>query len=130
MEEDGERERFEVFSTVCVYNMCLCVWWCAGKRRARVANPRLDSCSREVLQHEDLKDSVKLSRIREHFICEYTHTHSFTLTLTHSLTNTHIHTVSVESTGALEPDQLVVEAVKVLMDKCTHFLSELDHIEK
>ena len=38
--------------------------------------------------------------------------------------------VSVESTGALPPDLLVEEAVKVLMNKCTHFLSELDHLSQ
>ena len=37
-------------------------------------------------------------------------------------------TVSVESTGSLPPDVLVGEAVKVLMTKCTRFLTELDHI--
>lgn len=34
--------------------------------------------------------------------------------------------VSVESTGALPPDALVCESIKVLMGKCRHFLSELD----
>ena len=37
---------------------------------ARVANARADSCSREVFRHEELKDCVKLSRVRDHFICE------------------------------------------------------------
>ena len=36
------------------------------------------------------------------------------------------HLVSVESTGALHPDVLVCEAIKVLIGKCRHFLSELD----
>ena len=35
--------------------------------------------------------------------------------------------VSVESTGALGPDVLMEEAVKVLMSKCEHFLMELGH---
>ena len=34
--------------------------------------------------------------------------------------------VSVESTGALSSDVLVCEAIKVLLGKCRHFLSELD----
>ena len=42
----------------------------------------------------------------------------------------YIYTVSVESTGALPPNLLVVEAIKVLMNKCTHFLSELNHVSK
>ncbi len=35
-----------------------------------VAKPRLDTVSREVLRHEEFKDIVRLSRIRDHFICE------------------------------------------------------------
>ena len=42
----------------------------SGKKRATVVNARLDSCSREVFRHDDLKDCVKLSRVRDHFICE------------------------------------------------------------
>ncbi|XP_068597418.1 DNA-directed RNA polymerases I and III subunit RPAC1 isoform X1 [Brachionichthys hirsutus] len=73
-----------------------------GKKVARVANSRLDTCSREVLRHDDLKNVVKLGRVRDHFI------------------------FSVESTGVLPPDVLVTEAVKVLMAKCQRFLNELD----
>ncbi|CAH3178811.1 unnamed protein product [Porites lobata] len=73
-----------------------------GVKRAVVDNPRRDTCSREVFRHEELKDRVKLSRIRDHFI------------------------FSVESTGALSSDVLVCEAIKVLLGKCRHFLSELD----
>lgn len=42
-----------------------------GKKVAKVVNSRLDTCSREVLRHEDLKDAVKLGRHRDHFICTY-----------------------------------------------------------
>lgn len=73
-----------------------------GVKRAAVANARRDTCSREVFRHDELKNRVKLSRIRDHFI------------------------FSVESTGALPPDTLVCESIKVLMGKCRHFLSELD----
>ncbi|XP_058954480.2 DNA-directed RNA polymerases I and III subunit RPAC1 isoform X2 [Pocillopora verrucosa] len=73
-----------------------------GVKRAVVADSRKDTCSREVFRHDDLKNRVKLSRIRNHFI------------------------FSVESTGALPPDALVCESIKVLMGKCRHFLSELD----
>ena len=38
-------------------------------------------------------------------------------------------TVSVESTGALPPETLVSEAIKVLIGKCRHFLQELDDTE-
>merc|ERR1712227_33204 len=73
-----------------------------GRKIARVANARIDTCSREVLRHDDLKDLVSLNRVRDHFI------------------------FSVESTGALSPDVLVTEALKVLMGKCQAFLQELE----
>uniref|UniRef100_A0A4W5NHF6 RNA polymerase I and III subunit C n=1 Tax=Hucho hucho TaxID=62062 RepID=A0A4W5NHF6_9TELE len=76
-----------------------------GKVVAKVVNSRLDTCSREVLRHDDLKNAVKLARVRDHFI------------------------FSVESTGILSPDVLVTEAIKVLMTKCQRFLSELDSTE-
>ena len=41
-----------------------------GESYAKVVNPRRDTCSREVFRHEDLKDCVQLSRVRDHFICE------------------------------------------------------------
>uniref|UniRef100_A0A7N6FFN6 DNA-directed RNA polymerases I and III subunit RPAC1 n=1 Tax=Anabas testudineus TaxID=64144 RepID=A0A7N6FFN6_ANATE len=80
----------------------LCLDW---KKVAKVVNSRLDTCSREVLRHEDLKNVVKLGRVRDHFI------------------------FTVESTGILPPDVLVTEAIKVLMAKCQRFLSELDSAE-
>ncbi|MBN3317826.1 RPAC1 protein, partial [Atractosteus spatula] len=40
-----------------------------GKKFAKVANSRLDTCSREVFRHDDLKNIVKLGRVRNHFIC-------------------------------------------------------------
>ena len=41
-----------------------------GVLKARVADARRDTCSREVLRHPELKDSVELNRIRDHFICK------------------------------------------------------------
>ncbi|XP_022097300.1 DNA-directed RNA polymerases I and III subunit RPAC1-like isoform X1 [Acanthaster planci] len=75
-----------------------------GVRQAVVAHPRRDTCSREVLRHEDLKDCVKLNRVRNHFI------------------------FSVESTGALPPETLVSEAIKILMTKSRSFKSELERL--
>lgn len=40
-------------------------------REAKVKNPRYDSCSRNVFQHEDLKGYVRLSRVRNHIICKF-----------------------------------------------------------
>jgi len=73
-----------------------------GQPVARVVNPRVDTCSRNVFREDDLKDGVELSRIRDHFI------------------------FSVESTGILPPDVLVSEAIKVMMGKCQRFLHELE----
>ncbi|OWF55187.1 DNA-directed RNA polymerases I and III subunit RPAC1-like [Mizuhopecten yessoensis] len=72
-----------------------------GQNTADVKSARHDTCSREVFRHDDLKDLVRLSRVRDHFI------------------------FSVESTGVLPPDILVTEAVRVLMGKCRTFLTEL-----
>uniref|UniRef100_A0A3P8WPB0 DNA-directed RNA polymerases I and III subunit RPAC1 n=1 Tax=Cynoglossus semilaevis TaxID=244447 RepID=A0A3P8WPB0_CYNSE len=76
-----------------------------GTKAAKVVNSRMDTCSREVIRHDDLKNLVKLGRVRDHFI------------------------FTVESTGILAPDVLFTEAVKVLMSKCQRFLSELDATE-
>ncbi|XP_061600958.1 DNA-directed RNA polymerases I and III subunit RPAC1 [Cololabis saira] len=76
-----------------------------GKKVAKVVNSRLDTCSREFIRHSDLKDLVKLGRVRDHFI------------------------FTVESTGSLPPDVLVTEAIKVLMAKCQTFLNELNSVD-
>lgn len=39
---------------------------------AKVVNSRLDTCSREVIRHDDLKNVVKIGRVRDHFICMFT----------------------------------------------------------
>ncbi|XP_003215970.3 DNA-directed RNA polymerases I and III subunit RPAC1 [Anolis carolinensis] len=77
-----------------------------GKKVARVANARLDTFSREIFRHDDLKNLVRLARVRDHYI------------------------FSVESTGVLPPDVLVSEAIKILIGKCQHFLEELKSIQK
>nr|XP_033792972.1 DNA-directed RNA polymerases I and III subunit RPAC1 [Geotrypetes seraphini] len=73
-----------------------------GRKVAKVANARLDTCSREIFRHEEFKNLVRLARVRDHYI------------------------FSVESTGVLPPDVLMSEAIKVLMGKCQKFLDELD----
>ena len=42
----------------------------AGRKRAKVKDARKDTCSREVLRYDDLKECVELNRIRDHFICK------------------------------------------------------------
>jgi DNA-directed RNA polymerase I and III subunit RPAC1 len=41
-----------------------------GKRFAKVVNSRLDSGSRNVFRYPELKDMVKMSLVKDHFICE------------------------------------------------------------
>ncbi|XP_033000413.1 DNA-directed RNA polymerases I and III subunit RPAC1 isoform X1 [Lacerta agilis] len=77
-----------------------------GQKVARVANARLDTFSREIFRHNDLKNLVRLARVRDHYI------------------------FSVESTGVLPPDVLMSEAIKVLIGKCQQFLEELKFIQK
>uniref|UniRef100_A0A0N5B736 DNA-directed RNA polymerases I and III subunit RPAC1 n=1 Tax=Strongyloides papillosus TaxID=174720 RepID=A0A0N5B736_STREA len=61
--------------------------------KAVVVNARNDLCSRNVLRHDEFKDIVELGRIKNHFI------------------------FSVESTGALKAEELVVEACKIIQWK-------------
>jgi len=72
-----------------------------GVKRAYVANARKDTGAREVFRHEELKDLVKIERVRDHFI------------------------FSVESTGALTPDILVQEAIKILYELCQIYINQL-----
>ncbi|XP_051880087.1 DNA-directed RNA polymerases I and III subunit RPAC1 isoform X1 [Pristis pectinata] len=76
-----------------------------GRKFANVVNSRLDTCSREIFRHDDLKNLVRLSRVRDYYI------------------------FSVESTGILPPEVLVSEALKVLITKCRRFLNELDTVQ-
>ncbi|KAJ2376362.1 DNA-directed RNA polymerase core subunit rpc40 [Coemansia sp. RSA 2607] len=65
-----------------------------GVRKARVANARKDTVSREVLRHKRFEGKVRLTRVRDHFI------------------------FNVESTGIIAPEKLVSQALDVLMEKC------------
>jgi hypothetical protein len=38
---------------------------------ARVVDARYDTCSRNVFLHDDLKDAVEMTKVLDHFICEY-----------------------------------------------------------
>jgi DNA-directed RNA polymerase alpha subunit len=75
---------------------------------AYVVDARKDFCSRNVLRFEDLKHSTILSKKKDHFI------------------------FSVESTGAMESHELVIEACRVIQDKSKNlmnlFLEELRKI--
>ena len=61
---------------------------------AFVNNPRKDTASREALRHDEFKDKVLLTRVRDHFI------------------------FSIESTGCQPPETLFEMAADVLVQKC------------
>jgi len=79
----------------------------APQKVAVVKNARYDGCSRNVYRYDDLKDVVSMNKISDHFI------------------------FTVESTGALLPENLVLQAIDILADKCDTFLNELDsHVKR
>lgn len=43
-----------------------------GVKTAKVVNARKDTVSREVLRHKEFEDKVRLTRVRDHFICKST----------------------------------------------------------
>ncbi|KAK6908208.1 DNA-directed RNA polymerase I and III subunit RPAC1 [Kwoniella mangroviensis CBS 10435] len=69
-----------------------------------VKNPRKDTVSREVLRHPEFADKVSLNRIRDHFI------------------------FNVESTGQYNPEELVPEAIKILLTKISAVEEGLDKL--
>ncbi|KAG8185524.1 hypothetical protein JTE90_012861 [Oedothorax gibbosus] len=72
-----------------------------GQKVAKIANPRLINCSRNVFLHEELKDRVEICKVKDHYL------------------------FTVESAGALSPEELVTEAINILKEKCQSFLNEL-----
>lgn len=74
------------------------------QNKAFIKDARYDTCSRNVYRYPHLADSVEMSRIRDHFI------------------------MTVESVGAYQPQDIFLEAVKLLKKKCRTFINELDGI--
>ncbi|KAG2682624.1 hypothetical protein I3760_11G199700 [Carya illinoinensis] len=73
-----------------------------GKKRLNVARPRACTLCREcVREGEEWEKRVSLRRVKDHFI------------------------FTIESTGALPPEVLFTEAVKILESKCERVISEL-----
>lgn len=77
-----------------------------------VKNPRKDTVSREVLRHPEFQDLVQLTRIRDHFMCEYRYQRLFVSAWTcpNGLDN-------VESAGQYNPEDLIPEAVRIMLEK-------------
>ncbi|KAL7088127.1 hypothetical protein ACP275_13G109400 [Erythranthe tilingii] len=72
-----------------------------GRKRATVARPRSCTLCRECIRGDDWDKLVALQRVKDHFI------------------------FTIESTGALPPDVLFTEAVKILEDKCERVITEM-----
>ncbi|XP_034474200.1 DNA-directed RNA polymerases I and III subunit RPAC1 [Drosophila innubila] len=69
---------------------------------AYVKDARYDSCSRNVYRYPHLADAVTMARVRDHYI------------------------FNVESVGALKPEVIFLEAIKVLKKKCRAFIDEIE----
>ncbi|OMO83774.1 DNA-directed RNA polymerase, RBP11-like protein [Corchorus capsularis] len=72
-----------------------------GKKRATVARPRACTLCRECIRGEGWENRVALRRVKDHFI------------------------FTIESTGALPPEVLFTEAVKILENKCEQVITDL-----
>ncbi|XP_022716715.1 DNA-directed RNA polymerases I and III subunit RPAC1 [Durio zibethinus] len=72
-----------------------------GRKRATVARPRACTLCRECIRGDEWEKRVAIRRVRDHFI------------------------FTIESTGALPPEVLFTEAVKILEDKCERVITEL-----
>uniref|UniRef100_A0A1D1ZGR5 DNA-directed RNA polymerases I and III subunit RPAC1 n=1 Tax=Anthurium amnicola TaxID=1678845 RepID=A0A1D1ZGR5_9ARAE len=72
-----------------------------GKKKAVVANPRACTLCRECIRGEGWEERVAVRRVKDHFIFK------------------------IESTGALPPEVLFTEAIKILEEKCDRVISEL-----
>ncbi|KAF6145115.1 hypothetical protein GIB67_013466 [Kingdonia uniflora] len=72
-----------------------------GRKRATVARPRLCTLCRECIRGDDWEKRVALRRVKDHFIFR------------------------IESAGALPPEVLFTEAIKILEEKCERVITEL-----
>lgn len=72
-----------------------------GSRKAKVANARIDSGSRNIFRYADLKDKVTYNLIKDHFIFK------------------------IESTGSIPALDILLQSCSILEQKCEYFLSRL-----
>ncbi|XP_004498147.1 uncharacterized protein [Cicer arietinum] len=73
-----------------------------GRKRATVVKPRACTLCRECIRGgKEWEDRVSLRRVKDHFI------------------------FTIESTGAIPPEVLFTQAVKILEDKCERVITEL-----
>ena len=72
------------------------------RQKAQVSNPYACTMSRNYMRNQVLKESIKMSRIANHFI------------------------FNVESVGMMEPAVIVAEALKILKEKCERVVELAD----
>lgn len=72
------------------------------EEEAKVVNARVDSGSRNVFRHADLKDKFQYDLIKDHYIFK------------------------IESTGAMSAIDIFLQSCDILGSKCEAFLKELD----
>lgn len=72
-----------------------------SKGEAKVVNSRIDSGSRNVFRHPELKDKVRYDLIKDHFI------------------------FNIESAGAIPALDILLQSCDILESKCEYFLNEL-----
>lgn len=90
------------------------------KKYAVVKDARYDTGSRNVFKYDDLKDSVVMSKIQDHFICKCFFIYFIIVNLVPTVS------VTIESVGAMQPDIIFKEAVTLLKEKCLSLLNELN----
>lgn len=73
----------------------------AGRKKAVVSNPRSCTLCRECIRDAGWEERISLRRVKNHFI------------------------FTIESSGALPPEVLFTEAVKILEEKCEALIHEL-----
>jgi len=74
-----------------------------GVPEAKVANERLDTCNRQVLEDEEMKEKVEVAKVRNHYL------------------------FTVESVSFFKPNELVLEALDVLCNKCDTLIDFLEN---
>ncbi|KAI3414906.1 DNA-directed RNA polymerases I and III subunit RPAC1 [Psidium guajava] len=100
--EEIEGKKAEVLKQKCPANVFEIEDLADGRKRATVARPRACTLCRECIGGgEEWEKRVSLRRVKDHFI------------------------FTIESTGALPPEVLFTEAVKILEDKCELVISDL-----
>ncbi|KAF7851649.1 hypothetical protein BT93_L3306 [Corymbia citriodora subsp. variegata] len=100
--EEIEGEKADVLKQKCPAKVFEIEDLADGRKRATVARPRACTLCRECIRDgEDWEKRISLRRVKNHFI------------------------FTIESTGALPPEVLFTEAVKILEDKCERVISDL-----